>query len=96
MLRRIGQPYCLISGDEDFLGDMDFKVAGTKDGITAVQMDIKIDGLPYDILEQALKQAKEGRLHILGEMAKTLETQEEMSRMLQDLAPLSMKSLLAL
>ena len=66
-----------ILGDEDFLGDMDFKVAGTKDGITAVQMDIKIDGLPYDILEQALKQAKEGRLHILGEMAKTLETPRE-------------------
>ncbi len=66
-----------ILGDEDFLGDMDFKVAGTKDGITAVQMDIKIDGLPYDILEQALKQAKEGRLHILGEMAKTLETSRE-------------------
>ena len=66
-----------ILGDEDFLGDMDFKIAGTKDGITAVQMDIKIDGLPYDILEQALTQAKDGRLHILGEMAKTLETPRE-------------------
>ncbi len=63
-----------ILGDEDHLGDMDFKVTGTVDGITACQMDIKVDGLPYEILEQALNQAKDGRLHILGEMAKTLAT----------------------
>ena len=55
-----------ILGDEDHLGDMDFKVTGTKDGITATQMDIKCDGLPYEVLEQALNQAKEGRLHILN------------------------------
>lgn len=61
-----------ILGDEDHLGDMDFKVTGTKDGITACQMDIKVDGLPYEILEQALAQAREGRLHILGEMLKTI------------------------
>lgn len=61
-----------ILGDEDHLGDMDFKVTGTKDGITACQMDIKIQGLTMDILEQALEQAKEGRLHILGEMMNAL------------------------
>lgn len=61
-----------ILGDEDHLGDMDFKVTGTKDGITACQMDIKVNGLSYEILSQALQQAKEGRLHILGEMAKTI------------------------
>ncbi len=61
-----------ILGDEDHLGDMDFKVTGTQDGITACQMDIKVDGLPYEILEQALNQAKEGRLHILNEMMKTI------------------------
>lgn len=61
-----------ILGDEDHLGDMDFKVTGTKDGITACQMDIKVDGLPYKVLEEALEQAREGRLHILGEMAKTI------------------------
>jgi len=61
-----------ILGDEDHLGDMDFKVTGTKDGITACQMDIKVDGLPYEILEQALAQAREGRLHILNEMLKTI------------------------
>ena len=55
-----------ILGDEDHLGDMDFKVTGPVDGITATQMDIKCDGLPYEILEQALRQAKEGRMHILG------------------------------
>ena len=55
-----------ILGDEDHLGDMDFKVTGTKDGITATQMDIKCDGLSYEILERALLQAREGRLHILG------------------------------
>ncbi len=61
-----------ILGDEDHLGDMDFKVTGTPDGITACQMDIKVDGLSYNILEEALEQARQGRLHILGEMAKTI------------------------
>ncbi len=61
-----------ILGDEDHLGDMDFKVTGTKDGITACQMDIKVDGLSYDVLEEALEQARLGRIHILGEMAKTI------------------------
>lgn len=61
-----------ILGDEDHLGDMDFKVTGTKNGITACQMDIKIDGLSYDLLTQALNQAKQGREHILGEMLKTI------------------------
>lgn len=61
-----------ILGDEDHLGDMDFKVTGTKDGITACQMDIKIDGLSYEVLAKALEQAKKGRLHILGEMAKSI------------------------
>jgi polyribonucleotide nucleotidyltransferase len=68
-----------ILGDEDSLGDMDFKVTGTKNGITGCQMDIKIDGLPYEMLEKALMQAKEGRLHILGEMSKTIsETRDEL------------------
>ncbi|GAB5557635.1 MAG: polyribonucleotide nucleotidyltransferase [Schleiferiaceae bacterium] len=62
-----------ILGDEDHLGDMDFKVTGTKDGITACQMDIKIAGIGYDVLEQALNQARDGRLHILGEMLKTID-----------------------
>ncbi|MAZ93422.1 MAG: polyribonucleotide nucleotidyltransferase [Bacteroidales bacterium] len=62
-----------ILGDEDHLGDMDFKVTGTQDGITACQMDIKVDGLSYEILEQALEQARNGRIHILNEMAKTLD-----------------------
>jgi polyribonucleotide nucleotidyltransferase len=57
-----------ILGDEDHLGDMDFKVTGTEDGITATQMDIKVDGLSFDILEKALNQAKEGRMHILGKI----------------------------
>ena len=61
-----------ILGDEDHLGDMDFKVTGTENGITACQMDIKIDGLSFDVLREALLQAKEGRAHILGEMNKTL------------------------
>ena len=61
-----------ILGDEDHLGDMDFKVTGTENGITACQMDIKVDGLPYEVLIQALNQAKEGRAHILGEMMKTI------------------------
>ncbi len=62
-----------ILGDEDHLGDMDFKVTGTIDGITACQMDIKIDGLSYDVLAEALNQAKEGRNHILSEMVKTID-----------------------
>ena len=67
-----------ILGDEDHLGDMDFKVAGTKDGITSLQMDIKITGITFEIMEQALKQAKDGRIHILGEMNKALINQEMM------------------
>src|SRR5690554_374942 len=63
-----------ILGDEDHLGDMDFKITGTKDGITACQMDIKIDGLRYDIMEQALQQAHEGRLHILDKLTETIAT----------------------
>ncbi len=61
-----------ILGDEDHLGDMDFKVTGTEKGVTACQMDLKVDGLTYETLKQALDQAKEGRLHILGEMNKTI------------------------
>jgi polyribonucleotide nucleotidyltransferase len=61
-----------ILGDEDHLGDMDFKVTGTKDGITATQMDIKVDGLPYEVLAQALEQARQGRLHILSKMMETM------------------------
>ncbi len=61
-----------ILGDEDHLGDMDFKVAGTKTGITSLQMDIKITGITFEIMEQALNQAKDGRIHILGEMNKAL------------------------
>ena len=63
-----------ILGDEDHLGDMDFKVAGTKDGITSLQMDIKITGITFEIMEQALNQAKEGRAHILQEMNKTIKS----------------------
>ena len=68
--------YCVLSdilGDEDHLGDMDFKVTGTTEGITACQMDIKIDGLSYEVLTEALMQAKEGRSHILNEMLKTID-----------------------
>jgi polyribonucleotide nucleotidyltransferase len=61
-----------ILGDEDHLGDMDFKVTGTRDGITATQMDIKVDGLSFEILAQALEQAKEGRMHILGRMTEVI------------------------
>ncbi|HCC70907.1 MAG TPA: polyribonucleotide nucleotidyltransferase, partial [Bacteroidales bacterium] len=61
-----------ILGDEDHLGDMDFKVTGTRDGITATQMDIKVEGLSYDILAEALEQARKGRLHILGVMEETI------------------------
>ncbi len=69
-----------ILGDEDHLGDMDFKVAGTADGITALQMDIKIDGITGEIMRKALEQAREGRLHILGEMNKAIAApRQEMS-----------------
>ena len=70
-----GEKFAVLSdilGDEDHLGDMDFKVTGTKDGITACQMDIKIEGLRYDIMEQALGQAREGRMHILGKITETI------------------------
>lgn len=66
-----------ILGDEDHLGDMDFKLAGTKDGITAIQMDMKIAGISEQIFREALAQAKEGRIHILGEMAKTISTNRQ-------------------
>ena len=75
-----GKRYSVLSdilGDEDHLGDMDFKVTGTKDGITACQMDIKIKGLSYEILEKALEQAKTGRLEILNEMTGTIENPAE-------------------
>jgi len=78
-----GKDYAVISdilGDEDHLGDMDFKVAGTSEGITSLQMDIKIAGITEEIMKTALAQAKEGRAHILGEMAKALDhTREELS-----------------
>ncbi len=78
-----GKDYAILSdilGDEDHLGDMDFKVAGTSEGITTMQMDIKIAGITREIFEAALNQAKEGRAHILGEMAKALgETRSELS-----------------
>jgi len=61
-----------ILGDEDHLGDMDFKICGTADGITACQMDIKVQGLSYEILDQALNQARDGRLHILGKIVETI------------------------
>ncbi len=66
-----------ILGDEDHLGDMDFKVTGTRDGITATQMDIKVDGLSYEILEKALLQAREGRLHILDKIQETIPAARE-------------------
>jgi len=70
-----------ILGDEDHLGDMDFKVAGTRQGVTALQMDIKIEGITPEIMEQALSQAQRGRLHILGEMDKAISVpREEMSK----------------
>ena len=75
-----GKKYAILTdilGTEDHLGDMDFKVAGTKDGITSIQMDIKIEGLDLHIMEEALAQAKEGRLHILGEMDKALAAPRE-------------------
>ncbi len=75
-----GQNYAILSdilGDEDHLGDMDFKVTGTRDGITATQMDIKVDGLSYEILENALRQAKEGRMHILDKIQETIAEPRE-------------------
>jgi polyribonucleotide nucleotidyltransferase len=66
-----------ILGDEDHLGDMDFKVTGTRDGITATQMDIKVDGLPYEVLEKALNQARRGRLHILDKITETIDKPRE-------------------
>jgi polyribonucleotide nucleotidyltransferase len=79
-----GDKFAILSdilGDEDHLGDMDFKVCGTARGITSIQMDIKIEGLSREILEQALDQAREGRLHILGKMLETLaETRPELSK----------------
>ncbi|MFI3270693.1 MAG: polyribonucleotide nucleotidyltransferase [Pseudomonadota bacterium] len=72
-----GEEYVVLTdilGDEDALGDMDFKIAGTAEGITAVQMDIKINGLPTEVMARAMAQAREARLHILGEMTKVLET----------------------
>jgi polyribonucleotide nucleotidyltransferase len=66
-----------ILGDEDHLGDMDFKVVGTRDGITSLQMDIKIDGVDREIMGRALAQAKEGRIHILGEMTKGISVARE-------------------
>ena len=66
-----------ILGDEDALGDMDFKVTGTEKGICGCQMDMKIEGLSYELLEKALAQAKEGRIHILNEMAKTISEARE-------------------
>ncbi|MEY4685322.1 MAG: hypothetical protein RLZ25_1781 [Pseudomonadota bacterium] len=73
-----------IMGDEDHLGDMDFKVAGSEDGITALQMDIKIDGITPEIMSKALEQAKKGRLHILGKMAEALSAPREQ---MSDYAP---------
>ncbi|MEZ4987080.1 MAG: polyribonucleotide nucleotidyltransferase [Saprospiraceae bacterium] len=75
-----GKRFAILSdilGDEDALGDMDFKVTGTRNGITGCQMDIKIDGLPYEQLIKALEQARDGRLHILNEMAKEIEQPRE-------------------
>ena len=72
-----GEKFAVLSdilGDEDHLGDMDFKVAGTENGVSALQMDIKIDGITQDIMKQALAQAKEGRLHILGKMNEVIST----------------------
>ena len=79
-----GEQFSILSdilGDEDHLGDMDFKVAGTKNGITSLQMDIKITGITFEIMEKALSQAKEGRLHILDEMSKAIKnSRDEVSK----------------
>ena len=84
--------YCILTdilGTEDHLGDMDFKVAGSKDGITAIQMDLKIDGLPMDIMREALEQAKVGRSHILDEMNKTMS---EPNKKVSEYAPKIVKA----
>jgi polyribonucleotide nucleotidyltransferase len=83
-----GEKFVVLSdilGDEDYLGDMDFKVAGTANGVTALQMDIKVTGITFDIMKQALGQAHSGRMHILGEMSKTLSAAREN---LSDSAPI--------
>lgn len=88
-----GDRYAILSdilGNEDHLGDMDFKVAGTTNGITAFQMDIKIQGISFEIMEKALQQAREGRVHILGIMNQAIENPREQ---LSEFAPrlISMK-----
>jgi polyribonucleotide nucleotidyltransferase len=75
-----GERFAILSdilGDEDHLGDMDFKVTGTADGITATQMDIKVDGLSYEVLAKALEQARQGRLHILGKLTECIAEPRE-------------------
>lgn len=82
-----------ILGDEDHLGDMDFKVTGSADGITALQMDIKITGVTKEIMSQALEQAREGRIHILGEMAKAISApREELSEYAPQITSIKVKS----
>ncbi|EAG4155726.1 polyribonucleotide nucleotidyltransferase [Listeria monocytogenes] len=94
-LVKLGDDYTILSdiqGMEDHFGDMDFKVAGTKDGITALQMDIKIDGLSRQILDEALKQAKEGRLHILEHLTSTISApREELSAYAPKIITLNIK-----
>jgi polyribonucleotide nucleotidyltransferase len=91
-----GDDYAVISdilGDEDALGDMDFKVTGTTEGITAFQMDTKISGVSREIMAKALAQAREGRIHILGEMAKTLAShRDEMSEYAPRITTLTIKT----
>ena len=77
-----GKDYAVLSdilGTEDFLGDMDFKVAGTKDGISAIQLDLKVPGISMEVLENALEQARTGRLHILDEMNKAIDKPNDLS-----------------
>lgn len=94
-LVKLGDDYTILSdiqGMEDHFGDMDFKVAGTKDGITALQMDIKIDGLSRQILDEALTQAKEGRLHILDHLTSTIDApREELSAYAPKIITLNIK-----
>ncbi|MGN7661423.1 MAG: S1 RNA-binding domain-containing protein, partial [Anaplasma sp.] len=78
-----GERYAILSdilGDEDYLGDMDFKVAGTKEGITALQMDMKVKGIGFDIIQESLHQAREGRLFIIGKMDRVIEKSREKVR----------------
>jgi polyribonucleotide nucleotidyltransferase len=88
-----GDDYSILSdiqGIEDFKGDMDFKVAGTREGITALQLDMKLKGLPLEILAEALKRAQEGRIHILDEMSKTIsEPRQEKSKYAPSIITLS-------